>query len=371
MSEESNMLEKEPLLSICILTYNRARSLELLLMALKKQVKPFISQIEIVISDNASTDDTQQVIEDAQKEIPIVYHRNAENIGMIANVMEAPKHATGRFIWLLGDDDMIIKGKLEKIIRVLEDCHLLDFVFVNSATERMAFREELITNRDCEYDTAGKLVFCSDFEDRVLPRWEDVFLLESFLSPAQYTPIVHGIIRRIRWEAQVDYVTQKLHLPFNSTLETTYPHTVVQARAMVGRAIYYIGEPCVVMGIGDQKWSDYSHFLWVVRKYDLAKLYKDLGADPRTIRKIKYDILQQNRLLLPQFLENDNHLGKEYFSMRVFIWHNRQHPVMLLNLLAGLYMPPFKKWYSYLPKPIKQMWRFTKRLITGRRSQSI
>ena len=51
---------KEPILSICIPTYNRAESLR---TSLQQYVscKGFDESIEIVISDNASTDDTRKV----------------------------------------------------------------------------------------------------------------------------------------------------------------------------------------------------------------------------------------------------------------------------------------------------------------------
>ena len=54
------MENKQPLLSICIPTYNRAEYLE---GALKNIVtdSAFDSRVEVIISDNASTDNTQEV----------------------------------------------------------------------------------------------------------------------------------------------------------------------------------------------------------------------------------------------------------------------------------------------------------------------
>ena len=55
------MEDKQPLLSICIPTYNRA---EYLVGALENIISDpaFDERVEIVISDNASTDDTENVV---------------------------------------------------------------------------------------------------------------------------------------------------------------------------------------------------------------------------------------------------------------------------------------------------------------------
>jgi len=69
----------KPLLSICIPTYNRAEYLEKSLDSLI--VQPEFSQIEVVISDNASTDDTEEVCKRYQEKYKnIFYYRNKENI---------------------------------------------------------------------------------------------------------------------------------------------------------------------------------------------------------------------------------------------------------------------------------------------------
>ena len=70
---------EKPLLSICIPTYNRAEYLAKSLDSLI--VQPEFSQIEVVISDNASTDNTEEVCKHYREKYPnIVYYRNQENI---------------------------------------------------------------------------------------------------------------------------------------------------------------------------------------------------------------------------------------------------------------------------------------------------
>lgn len=59
--------EKKPLLSICIPTYNRAKTLDKTLLTLTGQDFFNVSDdVEIVISDNCSTDDTGEICKNTQ-----------------------------------------------------------------------------------------------------------------------------------------------------------------------------------------------------------------------------------------------------------------------------------------------------------------
>jgi abequosyltransferase len=62
------MIKKEPLLSICIPTYNREKYLRRLLDSIVFQ-KEFIdtNDVEIVIADNASTDSTEELVNEYTK----------------------------------------------------------------------------------------------------------------------------------------------------------------------------------------------------------------------------------------------------------------------------------------------------------------
>lgn len=103
------MENKQPLLSICIPTYNRARLLE---ENLSKMVllDGFDQDVEVVISDNHSTDDTQQVGEFfASKFQNIKYYRNEENI-RDSNFPLALDRATGAYVKLLNDAACIVSN---------------------------------------------------------------------------------------------------------------------------------------------------------------------------------------------------------------------------------------------------------------------
>lgn len=93
-------------LSICIPTYNRSECLKECLSAVLASVAGYEHEIEVVISDNASIDDTGSVVRALQEKHPwIRYHKNEQNIGAERNFYLLAALAQGENIWIFGDDD--------------------------------------------------------------------------------------------------------------------------------------------------------------------------------------------------------------------------------------------------------------------------
>ena len=77
------MYDTKKLLSICIPTYNRAKILDNALKAIQKELKTIdCSEIELIVSDNCSPDNTEEVVQNyIQTGMPIVYSKNTTNLG--------------------------------------------------------------------------------------------------------------------------------------------------------------------------------------------------------------------------------------------------------------------------------------------------
>lgn len=108
-----------PLLTIAIPTYNRARYLNELLSVLFDQLKDK-PNIELIISDNASPDETPGVVRSfVDAGMRISYLRSVENIGPDANFLLCFEKAKGKYVWLIGDDDIIVPGGIAKILALI------------------------------------------------------------------------------------------------------------------------------------------------------------------------------------------------------------------------------------------------------------
>jgi|GEM_PF-362071 glycosyltransferase involved in cell wall biosynthesis len=135
---QENQPSERPLLSFAIPTYNRAKCLDQLLGALLKQLDDE-SRVEVIVSDNASTDNTSTVVEMyRQQGLPVRYLRNETNRGPDFNILQCYEQAIGRYVWVFGDDDMILPGSIEAILKHLE-CGAYDLIHLRV----IAFRDNL------------------------------------------------------------------------------------------------------------------------------------------------------------------------------------------------------------------------------------
>lgn len=117
------------LLSIAIPVYNGSNTIEL---ALKNIINQLNDEFEIIISDNASTDQTPYIIKKYTDIYPnIKYFRNSENLGADENFDLALRRSTGKFIWFLGDDDIIMPGSVKRVISEILSHENIDYLFVN------------------------------------------------------------------------------------------------------------------------------------------------------------------------------------------------------------------------------------------------
>ncbi|WP_414582940.1 glycosyltransferase family 2 protein [Scytonema sp. PCC 10023] len=122
------------LLTIAIPTYNRAERLDKQLAWLAQAIIGFESDCEIFVSDNCSTDKTQEVIKKWQtnlSHITFKSSRNSENIGVMRNIIHCLKSATTKYVWTIGDDDPIQDRAVPYVISKLKQHEDLSLLFLN------------------------------------------------------------------------------------------------------------------------------------------------------------------------------------------------------------------------------------------------
>src|SRR5688500_13573749 len=106
------LIKEYPLISIGIPTYNRGSKLKKTLCSIWNQDYP---TIEVIISDNCSTDNTKELCTGLIKnQLSIKYFRQPKNIGMVANFEFVLRQAAGDFFMWISDDDTLEPGILKK-----------------------------------------------------------------------------------------------------------------------------------------------------------------------------------------------------------------------------------------------------------------
>ena len=112
-------------LSLCIPTFNRVNYLRELLPFLFAElavVNQTSIQVELLISDNASTDGTESYLEGLSCPGLKIF-RNANNIGGDRNFLACVERASGEYVWLFGDDEMLEPGGIGRILALLAKEH--------------------------------------------------------------------------------------------------------------------------------------------------------------------------------------------------------------------------------------------------------
>jgi abequosyltransferase len=122
-----------PLISIAIPTYNRASVLTETLRALAEHSELMSDDVELVITDNASTDATPDVIRDFSERTgkAVRYGRNDTNLGIDGNIHAVSHLATGRYLLLMSDDDFLRPGALNRLSHLVRQHPDLLFCFAN------------------------------------------------------------------------------------------------------------------------------------------------------------------------------------------------------------------------------------------------
>lgn len=140
----------EPLVSVFIISYNQKKFIEETLESVFRQD---YSNFEVVISDDASTDGTVDIIKKYCNEftnLRAIF--NNKNIGITKNSNVCLRHCKGKYIAIMGGDDLLMPNKLSKQVKWLEedprrvicghDCEIFDDITGKTISTEISYRKE-------------------------------------------------------------------------------------------------------------------------------------------------------------------------------------------------------------------------------------
>ncbi|OUE69052.1 glycosyltransferase family 2 protein [Citrobacter freundii] len=219
------------IVSFCIPTYNRKDFLEELLNSINDQKVPNFD-IEVCISDNASTDGTESMIEIWRQNFnfPIVYHRNSENLGPDRNFLASVSLASGDYCWIFGSDDALADDALitlESYLHSNADVYLCD-------RSETGYDLSKIKNphRNWLNSTDHLFMFNSAFDRaNYFNKCLSIGGVFSYLSSI--------IVKRSSWE-EVDFD--------DSFFGTSYPHVYIMMSIFCKNScrLHYLNKPLVI-----------------------------------------------------------------------------------------------------------------------------
>jgi len=197
------------------------------------------NEIEILISDNASIDETPEIIKKYVEKYPNLfsYFRNNENVGADRNIDNIFKKAKGNFVWICGDDDEIITGQLKNVLEKIKNNKEMGVFFANAR----------MYNQD----------MTKILQEQVLEVNEGVYNPDQYYNYVGPTAALIStiIVRRESWPFNEEI--NKYTKPNWATLYKIY----FSLRS--GKA-YLISQPCVKYRGGSMRWHKDGKWLWMV-----------------------------------------------------------------------------------------------------------
>lgn len=141
-------------LTISIPTYDRPDFLLKTLESLAKQIYAWRADVCIFIADDHPSGKNLKIVEAIKKQYPLItidYVSNIHNLGIDENIKNCILTPNSRFIWLLGEDDLIVEGAISNAMHIIKD-HSPPFIFANyiycDDQHRRFARNAVIEERD-------------------------------------------------------------------------------------------------------------------------------------------------------------------------------------------------------------------------------
>ena len=225
----------KPLISIVIPSNNRTALLDEAIGSIITD-SSWNSDCELCISDNSTGDETANLIHTKYSgNSQIVYRRSLDAPSLDENVNMAISMARGEYVWIFGDDDLIVENFLIELIAYLKGSSP-DIVILNS----------------CSFQEQGQVEPSRLALDSLIvygPDDNDLFLADqgAYLT---YVPCI--VIRKNLWEKF--FRSEKIG--------TFFAHIDAVCRAKIGHTAHYLPRPAIKMRLHMQTWTAKHFEIW-------------------------------------------------------------------------------------------------------------
>lgn len=328
MNKEKPLAPQRPLLSICIPTWNRAPLLAGLLGNIRKEIQGLEDLVEIVVADNASSDDTAKVVEECG--LPVSYGKQKITVGMASNMFFAACDlAHGEFIWLVGDDDFIVPGGIRRVIESMQRAPDVGYHYINFGWVDVRLREKILRELDGQPTEAmlGSLQFVPTDWQR-LEKGEDLAYLPAHNASSLFAGIFCCAARRSFYlEARSRLKPSDSYLDGSSNLlDDSFPHAMATVPNIIGKPVAYIGSPCLLQGINGWEWGGYAYKTMLLGQYELMNWLEAQGFDQDALAHLRVALAKTTgRLLARMLLDPEKHLGVDVLQERVLPAYASNH----------------------------------------------
>ena len=321
-------------LSILIPTYNRCNDLRKNLELLCTYIKDDQLELDvcILVSDNASTDDTELLVQSFLSQgVSVEYFRNETNVGYSKNVISILSKAKTEWVMLLGDDDYLEPWYIKECLNRINanpnlGCLIANYIDYDTSTGQYGSLRE--KNCQTQYYNAG------------------------------YSACIENIWRAHQVSGLCFRRNQLVDLYQNKKMNNLYPQMFFVGFNALKYDVLHFGEKCLAVSSVSQDKKDWNYGNDGLMN-DICENFKNLDISYKQRAKLEADFnARQQRYLWTSTDMNlciDNILcaknislfGKYYISrqiLRQYRYSGKRHRIwfyviarisLLKNLLNG------------------------------------
>ena len=335
------------ILSICIPNYNRLNCLDNCLNSIliaSKNVKDF--DFEVCISDNNSITNPIEIIEKYKKYYKIIYNQNDENLGFALNAIKTVSVSTGKYAWLIGNDDLILPNTLIELKKIFKENSDTEFFFINSYYLNSKFLEKFPYPFNTSNLEASKMKKLSRFkQNKRVNFWEIIdpdvsweFLIGIFLS----------IFNREMWLEGLDCLNKKDLEDKNiwSNFDNTCLNAKVVSTVFKDKKSFICSQPLSVNLIGEREWVNLYDFIEIVRIPELIDYYRSQGMGFFKYIYCKNFALRNFFNFFTKIMIHGDKAGRNYVNFYNHFLKNLIYPYAWLSIIFFV-MRAIRKMIKY------------------------
>jgi len=336
-----------PMLTIAIPTFNRANKLQNSLKIISRTCADVVGSqsVDFCIIDNASTDDTFEVVNQFQSLLHIRYLRNDHNVGLCNNIVNCITKAKGDFTWIIGDDDVILPDSIHTILDSIAMNPDVDFIGLPLGLLAESDIHNALSAENCGEALLASVVpenpalleFLSKLEgktnrviwdDLINPDFNSVFLGALMVSVFRTATAV-GAAKKVN--------IQEGRLQFDD-LSNSYPHSMIFAMKFVGKAALVLPSISVAAIRWEREWNPYLPLLVTRRLHDLLDLYEASGVSRISVDRCRRMLFKYYHGPFWRIVLERDAKYRQDFSLRSQIAHYWMYPSFWKGICPQLYL---------------------------------
>ena len=311
------------LLTIGIPVYNCEDLIRNTLQNVFEEIKNINEPVEILICNNASTDNTEKEILKAIQEIKpdvkelsekiiirdgntLVYHKNTENIGVDGNVLSLFKYAGGKYVHIHSADDYYTDGALKRIIEYIKKYHDLSLLCLSN-NYLNTFTDEIIV--------------CGDNQDK------DIYCegINEFINNEQLKMLCLSNVVINKNDVE------KIEYPENG-IGCSWMHLYLAQKVLKKDSkcfVFGFEKPLMTVRFGNQGWVKKDALGYFYRALDIytGMLKEGLNFEYYNVLKDKF----LNSVLNPKTQKEENFLTNIKYAVKFY----------------KFYFPKLRQWYKF------------------------